>query len=118
MQKPTWRSEALAAGLSRRREPEPTTMMAQIKTAGDVWKVKLGQDRPRPGVRVVLFFCQPTGQRPYRVAEVAEDRFTSQDDIDKLSKGELLELFKKSTSMDAPVYRSDEIADVRTRVKR
>ena len=92
--------------------------MAQIKTDGDVWKVKLGQDRPRPGVRVVLFFCQPTGQRPYRVTEVAEDRFASQDDIEKLSKRELLELFKKSTSLDVPVYRSDEIADVRTRVKR
>jgi hypothetical protein len=91
--------------------------MAQIKTDGDTWKVRLGQDRPRPGVRVVLFFSQPTGQRPYRVAEVPDDRFTSQEDIEKLSNGELLELYQKSTSMDAPVLRSDEVADVRTRSK-
>ena len=91
--------------------------MAQIKTDGDVWKVRLGQDRPRPGVRVVLFFCEPTGQRPYRVAEVPEDQFTSQNDIEKLSRGDLLELYQKSTSMDAPVLRSDEVTDVRTRTK-
>ncbi len=91
--------------------------MAQIKTDGDVWKVRLGQDRPRPGVRVVLFFCEPTGQRPYRVAEVPEDRFASQNDIEKLSRGDLLEIYRKSTSMDAPVLRSDEVADVRTRTK-
>lgn len=68
-------------------------------------------------MRVVLFFCQPTGQRPYRVAEVSEDTFKSQGDIDKLSNGELLELFKSSTSMDSPVLRSDEVADVRTRTE-
>lgn len=68
-------------------------------------------------MRVVLFFCQPTGQRPYRVAEVPEDTFRSQGDIDKLSNGELLELYRTSTSMDSPVLRSDEVADVRTRTK-
>jgi hypothetical protein len=98
-----------------RREPEQTDEMAQIKTDGDVWKVRLGQDRPRPGVRVVLFFCEPTGQRPYRVTEVSEERFTSQNDIESLSRGDLLELYRQSTSMDAPVLRSDEVADVRTR---
>lgn len=87
--------------------------MAQLKAAGDVWKVRLGDDRRRPGVRVVLFFCQPTGQRPYRVVEVAADRFTSQQDIDGLSRKELLELYEQSHSMDSPVLRSDEIADVR-----
>jgi hypothetical protein len=87
--------------------------MAQLKIDGDVWKVRLGQERPRPGYRLVLFFCQPTGQRPYRVAEVPEDRYGSQDDIDRLKKADLLELYKQSTSMDRPVYRSDEVQDVR-----
>jgi len=68
-------------------------------------------------MRVVLFFCEPTGQRPYRVAEVAEERFTSQNDIEKLSRADLLELYRNSTSMDAPVLRSDEVADVRKRTK-
>ncbi len=87
--------------------------MPNIKVDGDVWKVRLGQERPRPGVRLVLFFNQPTGQRPYRVVEVPEDRFSSQADVEALSRKELLELFEKSTSMDVPVYRSDEVTDVR-----
>jgi hypothetical protein len=87
--------------------------MAHIKIDGDRWKVRLGQDRPKPGVRLVLFFCEPTGQRPYRVVEVGEDRFTSQADIEKLSSKELIDLYRQSTSMDLPVYRSDEVTDVR-----
>ncbi|NIR46012.1 MAG: hypothetical protein GWN99_16420 [Gemmatimonadetes bacterium] len=86
--------------------------MAQVKIDADVWEVRLGQERPRPGYRLVLFFSQPTGQRPYRVTEVPEDRYGSQDDIDQLSKKELTELFKQSTSLDIPVYRSDEVEDV------
>jgi hypothetical protein len=87
--------------------------MAQIKVDGDRWKVRLGDERPKPGTRLVLFFCEPTGQRPYRVVEVDENRFASQDDIEKLSSKDLLALYKESTSMDVPVYRSDEITDVR-----
>jgi hypothetical protein len=87
--------------------------MAHIKADGDRWKVRLGEERPKPGVRLVLFFCQPTGQRPYRVAEVPEDTFASQEDIEKLSRKELLDVYRRSTSMDIPVYRSDEISDVR-----
>jgi len=74
---------------------------------------RLGEDDRRPGVRVVLFFSQPSGQRPYRVAEVPEGRFSSQADIDRLSKKELLDLYRNSTSLDVPRLRSDEIADVR-----
>ncbi len=87
--------------------------MANIKVDGDRWTVRLGRDRPRPGVRVVLFFCEPTGQRPYRVVEVPDGRFNSQDDIEGLSRGELLELYRLSTSLDSPVLRSDEVTDVR-----
>jgi hypothetical protein len=73
--------------------------MAHIKVDGDTWKVRLGKDRPEPGVRLVLFFCQPTGQRPYRVVELREHPFTSQDDIDRLPRKELLDLYRQSTSM-------------------
>ena len=89
--------------------------MANIKIEGDIWKARLGEERPRPGVRLVLFLSQPTGQRPYRVVEVPEDSFSSQGDVDKLSKKQLLELYERSTSMDVPVYRSDEIRDVRNK---
>jgi hypothetical protein len=91
--------------------------MAHIKVDGDVWKVRLGQERPRPGVRLVLFLCQPTGQRPYRVVEVPEDRFDSQQAVERLSRGELLDLYRQSTSMDIPKLRSDEITDVRRRAR-
>lgn len=82
--------------------------MPTIKADGDRWYARLGQDRPRPGTRVVLFFCQTTDQRPYRVVAVAEDRFSSQADVDKLTRDELMELYRGSTSLDAPVVRSDE----------
>ena len=91
--------------------------MAHIKVDSDVWKVRLGQERPRPGVRLVLFLCQPTGQRPYRVVEVPEDRFDSQQAVEGLSRGELLDLYRQSTSMDIPKLRSDEITDVRRRAR-
>lgn len=87
--------------------------MATIKVDGDRWTVRLGEDRPRAGIRVVLFFCEPTGQRPYRIVEVPEARFSSQADLDGLSQGELLALYRDSTSLDSPVLRSDEVADVR-----
>lgn len=87
--------------------------MATIKIDGDVWKVRLGEERPRPGVRLLLFFCQPTGQRPYRVVEVSEDGFSSQDAVEELSKKDLIALYQRSTSLDIPKLRSDEIEDVR-----
>ncbi len=87
--------------------------MATIKADGDRWKVRLGRDRRRPGTKVVLFFCETTDQRPYRVVEVPEDRFSSQDDIEKLSRRELMALFRASTSLDVPRLRSDEVQDVR-----
>lgn len=87
--------------------------MAEIKADRDRWKVRLGEDRPRPGIRVVLFFCETTGQRPYRVVEVPEDRFGSQEDIDRLTPAELAELYRDSHSLDFPKLRSDEVADVR-----
>ncbi len=87
--------------------------MAKIKVDGDRWTVRLGEDRRRAGVRVILFFCEPTGQRPYRIVEVPEERFSSQADVDRLSREELLALYRDSTSLDSPVLRSDEVADVR-----
>lgn len=87
--------------------------MIRIKADGDRWKVRLGQDRPRPGVRVVLFFCETTDQRPYRVVEVPEERFTSQEDLEEMASEELLELYRQSTSLDSPKLRSDEVQDVR-----
>lgn len=85
-------------------------MARTIKADGDRWRVRLGEDRPRPGVRVVLFFCETTDQRPYRVVEVPETRFPTQADLERLSEAELLELYRRSVSLDFPHLRSDEKA--------
>lgn len=84
-------------------------MARTIKADGDRWRVRLGEDRPHVGVRVVLFFCETTNQRPYRVVEVPESRFTSQTDLERLSDRELLELYRGSVSLDYPHLRSDEV---------
>ena len=84
-------------------------MARTIKADGDRWRVRLGEDRPHPGVRVVLFFCETTDQRPYRVVEVPEERFESQADLERLSDAELLELYRGSVSLDFPHLRSDEV---------
>lgn len=85
-------------------------MARTIKADGDRWRVRLGSDRPHPGVRVVLFFCETTDQRPYRVLEVPESRFQTQDDLERLSEGELRDLYRQSVSLDYPHLRSDEVA--------
>ena len=79
---------------SRRPLRSRLTDVVTIKADGDRWKVRLGQDRPRPGIRVVLFFCATTDQRPYRVVEVPEDRFDTQDDVERL-QSELTSLIHK-----------------------
>jgi len=75
--------------------------MTAIKADNDTWRAQLGGPT-REGYRSVVFFCASNGQRPYRVAEVPADRFTSQDDLDKLAANELRDLFATTTSMGAP----------------
>lgn len=84
-------------------------MARAIKADGDRWRVRLGEDRPHPGVRVVLFFCETTDQRPYRVVEVPEERFGSQAELERCSDAELRELYGESVSLDFPHLRSDEV---------
>lgn len=86
-------------------------MARTIKADGDRWRVRLGEDRPHPGVRVVLFFCETTDQRPYRVVEIPEKRFASQADLDRLPNRDLLELYRQSVSLDYPHQRSDEVPE-------
>ncbi len=72
--------------------------MAVIKADNDTWTAQLGGPS-REGYRTVVFFCSSNGQRPYRVTEVPEDRFASQDDLDGLSAAEVQELFDGTGSM-------------------
>ena len=70
-----------------------------IEADDERWFVKLGEFPPHPGVGTVIFFPRNT-QRPYRVVEVAENRFASQEALDKLSDNDLLQLFHHGDMMD------------------
>lgn len=76
-------------------------MAAHIKADNDTWSAQLGGS-DREGFRTVVFFCASNGQRPYRVVEVPDGRFVSQDELDGLSEGELRDLFSETVSMGAP----------------
>lgn len=83
-------------------------MARKIEADGDTWVVRVGERREAPGVTTVLFFCETTDQRPYRVAEVPDDRVAGADDLEALSDRELTELFRDSGSMGAAAERSVE----------
>ena len=72
--------------------------MAAIKADNDTWTPRLGIPS-REGYRTVVFFCSSNGQRPYRVTEVPDDRFASQDDLDRLPEDETRALFDQTGSM-------------------
>ena len=76
--------------------------MTAIRADNDTWTAKLGGPG-REGFRTVVFFCTSNGQRPYRVAEVAVERFASQDDLDRLPEDGLRELFGATGSMGVPL---------------
>lgn len=81
-------------------------MARVVEADGDRWVVRVGERPEAPGVTTILFFCETTDQRPYRVAEVAEDRVSDAGDLEALSERELLELFGSSGSMGTPAERS------------
>jgi hypothetical protein len=76
-------------------------MATMIKADNDTWSAQLG-GAAREGHRAVVFFCASNGQRPWRVVEVPEDRFATQEDLERLSEEDLRELFGDSVSLGAP----------------
>lgn len=76
-------------------------MARTIHADGDDWRGRVGERHAREGYRTVVFFCASNGQRPWRVVEVAADRIRGQEDLDRLSRDELLELFGRTRSMDS-----------------
>lgn len=81
-------------------------MAREIEADGDTWVVRVGERREAPGVTTVLFFCETTDQRPYRVVEVPDDRVADAGDLDSLSERELRELYRDSGSMGAAEERA------------
>jgi hypothetical protein len=76
-------------------------MATRIKVDNDTWTARLGGGERR-GFLSVVFFCASNGQRPWRVVEVPEDRFASQEQLDGLSEDDLRKLFATTVSMGAP----------------
>ncbi len=72
------------------------------KADGDTWIVRLGERAEREGFRTVLFFCETTNQRPYRVVEVPEERIGGSDDLQALDDAAIAELFDASRSLGYP----------------
>lgn len=76
-------------------------MSAKIKADGDTWRARLGEEG-EGAEPIVLFFCESTDQRPYRVAEVEPGRFAGPDDLDRAGEEELQTLYRASRSMGSP----------------
>lgn len=74
-------------------------MSSTLKADGDTWRVRFGGTEDEP---VVLFFCETTDQRPYRVARVAPGRFSGDEDLERLSEDDLRVLFQSSGSLGVP----------------
>lgn len=77
-------------------------MSRTIRVDGDRWKIRLSEERPHPGVQAVVFFPTTSDQRPYRVAEVPEERVGTAEDLEALSERELEELYREASSMGFP----------------
>ena len=71
----------------------------RIKAEGDVWRAELADEG---GERVVVFFCQSTDQRPYRVVRLDPDRYGASEVLEEISEEDLRSLFEASRSMGIP----------------
>lgn len=77
-------------------------MSRKLKLGGQTWTVRIGEDPPSPDVQLLVFFCLTSGQRPYRVVQVARDRIPDQAMLDRMPADDLGDLFEASGSMDFP----------------
>lgn len=89
-------------------------MQPEIEADGDRWQASLDAREPHPGVRAVVFHCRSRDQRPYRVAEVPEERVPSQEALAELSEDELREIFAASGAMDVTHDRKADPGNVGT----
>lgn len=74
----------------------------KVRADGDTWAVRMGDRAPDQECRLVLFFCETTDQRPYRVVEVPSERIADAEALESLDERALRELFDASSSMGTP----------------
>lgn len=70
-----------------------------IEAENERWEVRLGEHPAHPNVGTIIFYPRDN-QRPYRVVEVPDDRFASQDELDRLGDEDLKALFSRADIMD------------------
>ncbi|MFQ5745937.1 MAG: hypothetical protein ACE5HF_01805 [Gemmatimonadota bacterium] len=80
-------------------------MARTIRADGDTWTARLSERPPRPGFQTIVFFCETTGQRPYRVIDVPDERLGSAGVLDAVPQDELERLFRESGSLASPPPR-------------
>ncbi len=73
-------------------------MRATIKAGGDTWRAEVEN---QGGDATVVFFCETTNQRPYRVVRAGGPM--GDDELSALSADDLRGLFERSRSMGAPI---------------
>ncbi|MDX1394084.1 MAG: hypothetical protein R3195_06830 [Gemmatimonadota bacterium] len=73
-------------------------MSATIRADGDTWRARRGG---REGERTIVFFCETTNQRPWRVVSIGDGEDVGED-LAELTEERLMALFERSTSMGAP----------------
>jgi len=73
-----------------------------IRADGDTWSARLSERPPRPGFQTIVFFCETTGQRPYRVVDVPDERLGGAGVLEALPEGDLQRLFEESGSLGSP----------------
>ncbi|HUG42557.1 MAG TPA: hypothetical protein VMM12_18985 [Longimicrobiales bacterium] len=84
--------------MNRLQEADP--MAGTLKANGEEWEVRLSRERPHEGVRVVVFRCVSNSSHGWRVVEVREGDYESQERLDELSAAELQALFERSQPFD------------------
>lgn len=76
------------------------TMANTYETAGETWRVYLGEDAPHPGVLPLIFHCTSNPSHGWRVVEVPEGDLTPPSGVDQLSESQLAELFQRAQPFD------------------
>lgn len=71
----------------------------QYEANGHSWDVSLSDERPREGVRPLVFRCTDNTSRGWRVVEVPVDEFPDER-VEGLSTSELDALFDRSQPFD------------------
>ncbi len=80
-------------------------MSVTIKAEGGRWRAEAAQEG---GTHLVVFFCESSDQRPYRVVRVEDDQYQSNEALAAASDDDLAALFEASESLgrrvDYPSY--------------